>query len=564
MLLELRIKNFALIDELNINFSQGFNVLTGETGAGKSILIDSVNFLVGEKFNKEIIRTGCDFAFVEGIFEIKNKEIFKILEGYGIESDDYLVIAREINQNNKSIIRINGRTTNLSIIREISKLLIDIHGQHEHQSLLDESKHIDILDSFCGNEFKNIKEEYRNVFDRVKQIEKELEKLTQDEQYRLRKIDLLKFQTQEIQEANLKDGEEQELIQRRDILKNSEKIYSCLNTAYQKIYENELYESAFDSIGSALVSIENIAEFDSKLNDIKLNLEDVYYKLQDAVENIRDYRDKIEYNDNELNEIEHRLDLINKLKRKYGSSIEEILDYYSKIEKELIDLEKSDELIEELESQLKIENEKLHSLSNNITDLRQKTAIYLKEKIEAELKYLGMERAVFEVKVEEKEKFDYNGNNEVKFMITSNPGEPLRPLHKVASGGEISRIMLAIKSVVADVDEIPVLIFDEIDTGISGRTAQSVAEKMILISKNHQILCVTHLPQIASMADKHFKIQKIVIDDKTVTRVNDLKNEERIEEIARMLGGAIVTELTKVNAKEIIELAEQLKVKIRI
>lgn len=340
MLLELRIKNFALIDELNINFSQGFNVLTGETGAGKSILIDSVNFLVGEKFNKEIIRTGCDFAFVEGIFEIKNKEIFKILEGYGIESDDYLVIAREINQNNKSIIRINGRTTNLSIIREISKLLIDIHGQHEHQSLLDESKHIDILDSFCGNKFKNIKEEYRNVFDRVKQIEKELEKLTQDEQYRLRKIDLLKFQTQEIQEANLKDGEEQELIQRRDILKNSEKIYSCLNTAYQKIYENELYESAFDSIGSALVSIENIAEFDSKLNDIKLNLEDVYYKLQDAVENIRDYRDKIEYNDNELNEIEHRLDLINKLKRKYGSSIEEILDYYSKIEKELIDLEK--------------------------------------------------------------------------------------------------------------------------------------------------------------------------------------------------------------------------------
>lgn len=564
MLLELRIKNFALIDELNLNFSQGFNVLTGETGAGKSILIDSVNFLVGEKFNKEIIRTGCDFAFVEGIFEIKNREIFKILEGYGIESDDYLVIAREINQNNKSIIRINGRTTNLSIIREISKLLIDIHGQHEHQSLLDESKHIDILDSFCGNDFKRIKDEYRKVFDKVKQIEKDLEKLTQDEQYRLRKIDLLKFQTQEIQEANLKDGEEQELIQRRDILKNSEKIYSCLNTAYQKIYENELYESAFDSIGSALASIENIAEYDSKLNDIKQNLEDVYYKLQDAVENIRDYRDKIEYNDYELNEIEDRLDLINKLKRKYGNSIEEILNYYSNIEKELVDLEKSDELIEELENQLKLENEKLHNLSNNITSIRRNTAIYLKQKIEAELKYLGMERAIFEVQVEEKEKYVYNGNNEVKFMITSNPGEPLRPLHKVASGGEISRIMLAIKSVVADVDEIPVLIFDEIDTGISGRTAQSVAEKMILISKNHQILCVTHLPQIASMADKHFKIQKNVIDDKTVTRVKDLQNEERIEEIARMLGGAIVTELTKVNAKEIIELAEQLKVKIRI
>lgn len=564
MLLELRIKNFALIEELNLNFSQGFNVLTGETGAGKSILIDSVNFLVGEKFNKEIIRTGCDFAFVEGIFEVKNKDIFNLLEGYGIASDDYLVIAREINQNNKSIIRINGRTTNLSIVREISKLLIDIHGQHEHQSLLDESKHIEILDSFCGIELKNIKEEYRKVFERVKEIEKELEKLTQDEQYRLRKIDLLKFQIQEIQEANLKVGEEEQLIQRRDILKNAEKIYSCLNTAYQKIYESAMYESAFDSIGSALVSIDNITEFDSKINDIKSTLEDVYYKLEDAVENIRDYRDKIEYNDNELNEIEDRLDLINKLKRKYGSSIEEILSYFSNIEKELVDLETSDELIEELESQLKIENENLHILAKYMTNFRRNTANYLKERIEAELKYLGMERAVFEVQVEEKERYDYNGNNEVKFMITSNPGEPLRPLHKVASGGEISRIMLAIKSVVADIDEIPVLIFDEIDTGISGRTAQSVAEKMILISKSHQILCVTHLPQIASMADKHFKIQKIVIEDKTVTKVKDLQNEEKIEEIARMLGGAIVTELTKVNAKEIIELAEQLKVKIRI
>ncbi|WP_027308265.1 DNA repair protein RecN [Caloramator sp. ALD01] len=563
MLLKLRIKNFALIDELELDFSGGFNVLTGETGAGKSILIDSVSFLVGEKFNREIIRTGCDYAYVEGIFEIKNDKINYLLRENGIDNDDYLILAREINQNNKSILRVNGRTTSLSFIREISKYLIDIHGQHEHQSLLDEAKHIDILDSFCGDAFKSIKIGYRELFEKLKSIEKEIDRLTQDEQLRLRKIDLLKFQVQEINDAQLKEGEEEELIQRRDILKNAEKIFSCLNLAYQKIYSSDDYESAFDSIGSAMVSLEQISQYDDKLNTIKMAIEEVYYKLEDAIESIREYKDKIEYNDEELNEIENRLDLINKLKRKYGKDIKEILNYYNNISIELEELEKSDEKLEELKKEYENILNELNLVAYKITNIRKETGIKLKEKIEAELKYLGMEKAVFEVDITEKDKFDNNGKDEVRFLISSNIGEPLKPLHKVASGGEISRIMLAIKSVVADVDSIPILIFDEIDTGISGRTAQSVAEKMVLISKKHQILCVTHLPQIASMGDKHFKIQKIVIDNKTITLVSDLQNQDRIDEIARMLGGAIVTELTKTNAKEILLLAEQLKNQIR-
>ncbi|GFR34278.1 AAA family ATPase [Thermobrachium celere] len=269
MLLKLRIKNFALIEELELDFSNGFNVLTGETGAGKSILIDSVSFLVGEKFNKEIIRTGSDFAFVEGIFEIKNEKIISYLKENGIEVDDYLILAREINQSNKSISRVNGRTTSVSFIREISKYLIDIHGQHEHQSLLDDAKHIEILDSFCGEKLKSLKDNYKDKYEKIKSIEKDIERLNQDEQYRLRKIDLLKFQIQEIDDANLKLGEEEELTQRRDILKNAEKIYSCLNSAYKKIYDSEINESAFDSIGSAIVSMGQISEFDSKLDEIK-------------------------------------------------------------------------------------------------------------------------------------------------------------------------------------------------------------------------------------------------------------------------------------------------------
>ncbi|QCX32685.1 DNA repair protein RecN [Caloramator sp. E03] len=562
MLLKLHIKNFALIDSLDISFSEGLNILTGETGAGKSILIDSVNFVLGEKQNKDIIRGDEESAYVEAVFENTN-EVKDILDNNGIEVDDVLIISREINKSGRTISRINNRTVTLGLLKQISNLLIDIHGQHEHQSLLNENSYLDLLDSFCSNNFKSIKQEFKEVYIKVKEIEREIEKLKKDEEYKIKRMDLLKYQIQEITEANLKFGEDDELLKTRNILYNAEKIYSSLSLIYDELYGGENRECAFDKIGTSIVHIESIEKFDDKLKNIKNTIEDVYYKLEDVIDEIRLYKDSIEFDQNELEEIQLRLDLINKLKRKYGNSIEEILDYLSKIKEEYLNIERSEEILDIYLKNLQEYKDKLYELSKKMTLERKKTASELEKLIENELKYLGMEKAVFKINVEESEKITENGNDDVCFVMTANPGEPLKPLNKVASGGEISRIMLAIKTVIAEVDRIPTLIFDEIDTGISGRTAQCVAEKMCLISGARQVLCVTHLPQIASMADTHFKIEKIVNNNKTYTRVYELDSNNKIEELARMLSGAAVTEITRSHSKEMLELAEKTKCEIR-
>lgn len=560
MLAELHIKNFALIDSVDLEFFEGLNILTGETGAGKSILIDSVNFILGEKQSKEIIRTGQNSAYAEAVFFLnRNEEIEKLLVQTGIEVDENLIISREINTNGRSISRINGRTVTINTLKQLSAFLIDIHGQHEHQSLLDEGFHIKILDSFCGDNFKEIKNEYLSNYHKLRKIDKDLEDLQVDEQQKLRQIDLYRFQIQEIDDANIKFEEEIELRTKRDILLNSEKIFNALNASYKNLYENEEMMSAYDALGVSISLFDNIEKFDVKLKSYNIELNEIYYKLEALIENIRTYRENIEFNEEELSEIEFRLDLINKLKRKYGDSIEEILNYRNKISKDLENIEKSDQTIELLkEERINIFN-KLTLLSGQITSIRRNTSEKLKMLIEEELKYLGMIKTIFKIDVQILENFNENGKNKVSFNISTNPGEPLKPLVKVASGGEMSRIMLAIKTVIADVDSIPTLIFDEIDTGISGRTAQAVAEKMSTISHKHQLFCVTHLPQIAAMADSHFKIQKIVSGDKTTTLVNKLAEIEQSEELARMLGGAIVTELTIEHAKEMIKLAKAIK-----
>ncbi|MCX7884405.1 MAG: DNA repair protein RecN [Caloramator sp.] len=559
MLLQLHIKNFALIDNINIDFSNGLNVLTGETGAGKSILIDSVNFVLGEKQSKDIIRTDEESAFVEAVFE-SNDEINNILTANGIEIDDILIISREINLNGRTVSRINNRTVTLSLLRQISSLLIDIHGQHEHQSLLNENSYMDILDSFCSSSFIDIKHQFKDTYYKVRELEREIEKLKENEEYKIKRMDLLKYQIQEISEADLKLGEDEELLKRRNVLSNAEKIYSSLSLIYAELYDGENNrECAYDKIGTSIAHIESVEKYDEKLKDIRITIEDIYYKLEDIINIIRDYKDSLEFDSNELEQIELRLDLINKLKRKYGESIEKILEYLLYIKEEYSMMDKNEEIIEEKFKKLEEYKAKLYELSNKITHERKETAIRLEKLIENELKYLGMEKAVFKIAVEEKEKTTENGNDVILFMMTANPGEPLKPLNKVASGGEMSRIMLAIKTVIAEVDKIPTLIFDEIDTGISGRTAQCVAEKMSLISKSHQILCVTHLPQIASMADKHFKIEKYVNNEKTFTRLYNLDINGKIEELSRMLSGAQVTDITRRHAKEMIELAQKLK-----
>lgn len=564
MLLELRIKNFVLIDSVDLKFSEGLNILTGETGAGKSIIIDSVNFIMGEKQGKDIIRSGEESAYVEGIFDkIKDSEIDHWMKEYGIPDDENIIISREINISGRSVSRINGKTVTVGILKEIGMKLLDIHGQHEHQSLLDERNHMHILDSFCDGNFEDIKCNYSDTYKKLNEIKNEISKLKTDDEYKQRKTDLLSYEIKEIDDAALKKGEDDELEREKAILSNSEKIYSALSQAYEKIYEETDGESAYDKIGTSLTGIESIQKYDKKIEEFKNQIEDVYYRLESVIEDIREYKENIEFNPDKLNDVETRLDLINKLKMKYGSTIEDILNYGLKCKSELTSIQNSAERINELEKRLKDVNVKLAKLAGDMSEIRKRTAIKLGQAIEKELKYLGMERAVFKVVVDEMEDYNESGKDSVAFIMTANIGEPLRPLSKVASGGELSRIMLAIKSVIADVDRIPTLIFDEIDTGISGRTAQSVAEKMCLISKNHQILCVTHLPQIASMADKHFKIEKFVKDNKTYTNVVGLDKNHEIEELARMLGGAVVTNLTISHSKEMKEMANSLKGEIR-
>lgn len=563
MLIELHIRNFALIDSIDLEFYNGFNVLTGETGAGKSIIIDSVNFILGDKQTKEIIRTGENTAFAEAVFDISdNMRLIELLSQDGIEADDLLIISREINQSGRSISRINGRTVTVSNLKRISTLLIDIHGQHEHQSLLDEAFHIEILDSFCGEDFLNDKIKFGSLYHRLKTIDKELEKLKSDEQEKLRRIDLLRFQIQEISDSKLIIGEDEELKKRKDILVNSEKIFNVLNTCYQNLYEDEEKGSAFDKIGASITGLESIEKYDISITEMSNNLKDVYYKLEDIIEVIRGYKETIEFDENELSEIEFRLDLINRLKRKYGNTVNEIIYYLNNITEELIITEKSDEVINNYHNERNKLLDEIVLLGKKLSNKRIHTAGLLEKNIEGELKYLGMEKAVFQINIENSESIKENGYDIVGFKISTNLGEPPKALIKVASGGEMSRIMLAIKSAIAGVDRISTLIFDEIDTGISGRTAQAVAEKMSLISLKHQLLCVTHLPQIAAMADYHFKIEKVVSGDKTCTNVKKMDEKEKVEELARMLGGAVVTDLTRQHSKEMLELAKNTKIKI--
>ena len=563
MLLELHIKDFALIDSADLKFEKGLNILTGETGAGKSIVIDSVNFIMGDKQSRDIIRTGAESAYVEGVFDANSEETSHILQENGIDEEDVLIISREINQNGRSISRINGKTVTVSLLKQVMKYIIDIYGQHQHQSLLDEQNHIQILDSFCGSSIIEIKKQYKALYEQIKEIENQIDRINLDEKDRQRKLGLLSYQINEINEAKLKPNEDEELYKKREVLANAEKIYSSLSHAYNILYSSEEQNSSYDGIGSSIGYLEGIEKYDEKLENIKNELKDVYYNLEGIVDEIREYKDNIDFEPDVLNQVEIRLDLINSLKMKYGNSIEEILAYCERSSSELNELVNNNQTIDKLSQKKKDGYIKLNKLAEDISKIRKEVAVKLEDRIEEELRYLGMDKASFKIVVEDNESLNEDGKNKVYFMMTANVGEPLKPLSKVASGGELSRIMLAIKSVIADVDSIPTLIFDEIDTGISGRAAQAVAEKMCLISKNHQVLCVTHLPQIASMADVHFKIEKNIIDGKTYTNVLKLDNKGQTEELARMLGGAILTDLTRKHSIEMKSLANDLKGKIR-
>ncbi len=559
MLRELSIRNFAIIDDLTVNFYDGLTVLTGETGAGKSIIIDAVHLLAGGRGSLEFIRHGARKAELGGLFEVpsSNHPIYAKLEEAGVEAEDgTIILRRDLNDSGKSVCRVNGKLVPLSILREIGSSLIDIHGQHENQELMDEKQHIHLLDHFAQDELRTIKEQYTSLYDEYRSLKRELAALNLDEQRTAQRIDLYQFQINELQEAALQINEEEALLEERKRLMNFHKIYERANVAYEAISGEA---RGLDFIGNAMNALEDIVELDGKFKEASESVASSFYALQDAAYQIQHVLDDLEFDPERQNEVEFRLAQYQTMKRKYGTTVEEVLAYYEKIEEELMQLLNRDETMQQSEKQLLQMEKELAELAMQLTVIRKENAERLSEAIMNELRVLHMEKATFIVNFKELEQFDSLGKDEVVFYISTNVGEPPKSLPKIASGGELSRMMLALKTIFSSSDGITSIIFDEVDTGVSGRVAQAIAEKISDISDNSQVLCISHLPQVAAMADQHYYIKKQVEDERTYTTVTNIGERERVEEVSRMMSGAEITDLTLQHAKELIEMAHQRK-----
>lgn len=562
MLLQLNIMNFALIEKLSTNFDRGFNVLSGETGAGKSILIDAINYVLGGKFNKSLIRTGEDKTYVEAIFTIDTQNNKNVLEEMDIDYEDTVFISRETFQSGKSIAKVNGKSLLLSKVKHISKNLLDIHGQHDNHNLLDKVNHIFYVDSFGTDRLHTAIIEYNEKYTRMTSIKNRILKLEGNEGERDKRIDFLNYQLEEIKSANLKIGEDQELLEKYAIVSNSENLEKHLSRSYQLLYtSDEENTSVFYNLAMAIKELRSIEKHMDKIKLITDSIEESYFNIEENITELRNLKDTIYYDEKELEYMNSRISQINNYKKKYGSTIEEIYEYKDKIEIEYEELTNSGEITTSLKKERIVLEREMKTIADEIYEIRCDTAKDLQDKIKDELNYIGLEKSKFFIEVKHTNEFYKNGCDKVQFCIATNPGEPLNPLEEIVSGGELSRIMLALKTVFVDKDEIPTVIFDEIDTGISGRIAQCVAEKMYLISLNHQIFCVTHLPQIASMADINYLISKNVINDKTYTNIIKMNDKEKQQEIARMIGGTEVTKLTLENSKEMINMANKQKKK---
>lgn len=554
MLNQLSIRNVAVIDKLDINLHDGVSVLTGETGAGKSIIIDSINMILGDRANKELVRYGTDKAVVQAVFDAP-KSVINILEENDIDvEDETVIITRQVTKEGKSVARINGMVVTLNILREISDRLINIHGQHDNQALLTPIRHITFLDAYADNE--EYINRYKDILSKKREIEKKISSLEMDEQEKMQRIDLLEYQVNEIKKASLEKGEEDDLREQRDIYTNAEQITKSVNEAYMNLYEGDEIQSAYDGISIAVNEISQISDLNPQLKSIYDTLNEIMYSLEDTAHEIKEFGETVEFDEQTLNEIEERLDLISRLKRKYGNSIEEILEYLKKAESELNDIKLSDERTNELKEELKNITKELKEKGNVLTQRRENAAKVLEENIEKSLHELNMEKSKFKVSIENDGIFYDNGMDKVEFLISTNPGEPLKPLVKIASGGELSRVMLAIKSILADSDGVDTMIFDEIDTGVSGKAAMSIAKKLAVIAKNKQVICITHLPQLTAMADNHYLIQKNTDGEMASTTLKELDEEGRELELARIIDGGEVTELALSHAKQMLENAK--------
>ncbi|MCX7845048.1 MAG: DNA repair protein RecN [Dictyoglomaceae bacterium] len=571
MLLALHVKDFAIIDEITLDFQEGLNVITGETGAGKSLLIDALSFLLGERVSTEIIRTGSNKAIVEALFSV-NPFIESILDEWGIpkEEDNTLLVYREINKTGRSKCRVNGELVTVGMLEKLLSNIMEIHGQYEHQKILHRDAQLELMDFFGGEECLKQKRIVKEMFESLRKLYSERDNIYEKEKERQQRIDLLKFQIEEIDRAKLVKGEEETLIEERKFLQNLEKIKNSLEEAYILLYESQDPQiSALDQISKSLNLISSLSSLDKNIENIYELLSNSKLYLEEAIDSLIRFKDGLNIESSKLEEVEERLYRISQLKRKYGRTIEEILEYRKKIEEELRELLSSEERLEEIEKEIQILEEQIIYEAKKLSEIRREISKTFEENIERELKDLGMENAKFSVRFLEPigshvllikdMKISSKGLEDIEFLLSTNPGEDLKTLKNIASGGEISRIMLSLRTIINKIDQTPILIFDEIDTGIGGETSYLLAQKLWNLSLGKQVFCVTHLPQIAAWADAHFYVEKKMINEQTRVKVSMLEEKSRIIELSRMFGGSIVSEVSQQHAKEMLLKANELK-----
>ena len=551
MLLEISIKNFAIIEEISLNFEKGMTVLTGETGAGKSIIIDAMNMMLGSRATTDVIRHGAPKAEIEGLFAVEsNRHLTALFEEQGLEWTDELIIRREILQNGRSVSRINGQMVNLSVLKAVGQHLVDIHGQHDQEELMRPQLHITMLDEFGDAAFFQTKAAYRQTFEDYKRLRKQVVELQRNQQENKARIEMLEFQIAEIEAASLEVDEDVRLEQERQRLLNHKMIADTLTNAYTMLDAEEF--SSLANVRSAMNDLESIEEYDPTYKELSSQLSETFYALEDITKRLEDVVDGLEFDGNRLMQVESRLDLIHSITRKYGGQVKDVLEYLAQITKEYSLLTGSDLSSEELEKELKRLEKSLVSLAQDLSDQRHALAQALENEIQQELADLYMDKAHFQVRFS-KAKFNREGNEAVEFYISTNPGEDFKPLVKVASGGELSRLMLAIKSAFSRKEGKTSIVFDEVDTGVSGRVAQAIAAKIHKIGQNGQVLAISHLPQVIAAADYQFYIEKISDAHSTVSTVRLLNREERIEEIAKMLAGEDLTEAARQQAEQLLK-----------
>lgn len=568
MLMQLSIHNFAVIENISVTFEKGFNVLTGETGAGKSIIIDALGMLVGGRASADYIRHGKEKAELEALFDVNSTHpVYEVLQRYGIAMPDeeMLIVRRELYQQGKSIARVNGQLVNVSMLKAIGDTLVDIHGQHDHQSLLHSNTHMDWLDASGGAQLTELRSRVATLYKQYSDIRQQLSELRDNEQQWLRNKDLYAFQLEEIEKAHLKRDEEERLFAELQKLSNSSKISAHMAEAYEMLYGDR---EALEKMAVAIDRLEAITKYDQRFGQLLESLQSAYYQAEDAAAELRDLKDELLDDPSRIQAVEERIDLIQTLKRKYGSTIAEILHYAETINQELLRMENKDEELERLTKQQAHLEKELSAAAAELSEKRMKAADRLAQGIEQQLHHLQMDRARFAVSVTSIQdplgiltpkgtplKISADGFDHVEFLFSANPGEPLKPISKIASGGELSRVMLAMKTVLADADPVRTLIFDEVDTGVSGRAAQSIAEKLAGLADRFQVFSITHLPQVACMADHHYRIEKTTEDASAKTEVRQLTHDDRVKELARMLGGVEVTAVTKQHALEMLQMA---------